>query len=178
MDADRPPVGGLPAGVHHLRAPDAINTSYYVGLMWLDTKLLSGVRRRVARARWRAESVELADPRQPPHHADRGVQLRVQDGLRDGGVYFDGEEIKPLVQGAASFVIKNDGRRRVGVWGRDYAMAPRHRRRCARTSRCIDRQRAAQPRARRERHQHVFGATLGNKALVWRSGVGVDANGA
>ena len=41
-----------------------------------------------------------------------------------GGVWIDGQEVKPLVDGAASFVIKKDGSASVGKWGRDFVMGP------------------------------------------------------
>ncbi len=41
-----------------------------------------------------------------------------------GGVYFGGQEVRPLVGGAASLVIFKDGTASVGVWGRDFNMSP------------------------------------------------------
>ena len=94
----------------------------------------------------------------------------------NGGVYFGGEEVRPLVQGAASLVIKTDGSAAVGVWGRDFTMTPDVASVRQNLALMIDN--GQLDPALDENDTSKWGATLGNKALVWRSGVGVDANGA
>jgi hypothetical protein len=93
-----------------------------------------------------------------------------------GGAWLDGVEIRPLVPGSASFVIKKDGSASVGVWGRDFTMGPDVQAVRQNLELLVDNGQVNP--AAREDDTLLFGATLGNKALVWRSGVGVDASGA
>ena len=107
------------SGVHHVRPPDAIHTSYYVALMWLDTKLLKAV--------YVPGSQEPGGGQNPwgsqiPESERNTLIAAFNSGFKmdsaNGGVYFSGEEVKPLVAGAASLVIKTDGSASVGMWGR------------------------------------------------------------
>jgi hypothetical protein len=84
-----------------------------------------------------------------------------------GGYYADGKLAKPLVAGAASFVIRTDGTATVGMWGRDAALGP-------------------DVAAVRQNLTLIVdgGAPVTNLPpltsvnAIWRSGVGVTANGA
>jgi hypothetical protein len=98
--------------------------------------------------------------------------------LRDsqGGWYGQGQMASPLVKGVASLVIYKNGTATVAQWGRDVAMN------------------AGISAVRQNLHLIVdggqinpavatdniklWGKTLGNTTLVWRSGLGVTANGA
>jgi hypothetical protein len=170
-------VSGYPAVYTTYVRPNATNTSYYTGLMWLDTKLLRA-----------SYVVGLNEPGGGPNPWNsqipanlRGISIAAfnsgfkMDSAR-GGAWLDGQEIKPLVNGAASFVIKKDGSASVGKWGRDLVMGPDIQAVRQNLELLVDNH-ALNP-AVREEDTTVFGATLGNQALVWRSGVGVDANGA
>jgi hypothetical protein len=170
-------VQGLPAIYTTYVRPNAANTSYYVGLMWVDTKLVRA-----------SYVVGLNEPGGGPNpwNSQIPATLRGQavaafnsgfkmDSAR-GGVWVDGQEIKPLVNGAASFVIKKDGSSSVGVWGRDFIMGPDIQAVRQNLELLVDNGQVNP--AAREDDTTVFGATLGNKSLVWRSGVGVDAQGA
>jgi hypothetical protein len=170
-------VGGYPAIYTTYVRPNAVNTSYYTGLMWVDTKLLRA-----------SYVVGLNEPGGGPNPWGSQIPPDVRgqaiaafnsgfkmDSAR-GGAWLDGQEIKPLVNGSASFVIKKDGSASVGVWGRDFAMGPDIQAVRQNLELLVDNGQVNP--AVREDDTTVFGATLGNKALVWRSGVGVDANGA
>jgi hypothetical protein len=170
-------VQGLPAVYTTYVRPNAVNTSYYVGLMWVDTKLVRA-----------SYVVGLNEPGggANPWNSQIPTTLRGQavaafnsgfkmDSAR-GGVWIDGQEIKPLVNGSASFVIKKDGSASVGVWGRDFTMGPDVQAVRQNLELLVDNG-VVNPAAR-EDDTTVFGATLGNKAPVWRSGVGIDAQGA
>ncbi len=157
--------------------PNAINTSYYTGLMWLDTKLLRS-----------GYVVGLQEPGGGPNPWNSHVPETERSGLiaafnsgfkiaqARGGVYLSGQTIKPLTNGAASFVIKSDGTGSVGVWGRDFVMGPDIQVVRQNLELLVDGG-ALNPELREE-DTNAFGATLGNRVYVWRSGVGVDANGA
>ena len=170
-------VGGYPAVYTTYVRPNATNTSYYTGLMWLDTKLLRA-----------SYVVGLTEPGGGPNPWNSQIPTNLRgtaiaafnsgfkmDSAR-GGAWLDGQEIRPLVGGGASFVIKKDGSASVGVWGRDFVMGGDIQAVRQNLELLVDNH-TLNP-AVREEDTTVFGATLGNKALVWRSGVGVDANGA
>jgi len=170
-------VGGYPAVYTTYVRPNAVNTSYYTGLMWLDTKLLRA-----------SYVVGLNEPGGGPNPWNSQIPANLRptsiaafnsgfkmDSAR-GGAWLDGQEIKTLVNGSASFVVKKDGSAGVGVWGRDYVMGPDIQAVRQNLELLVDNH-VVNPLAREE-DTTVFGATLGNKALVWRSGVGVDASGA
>ncbi len=170
-------VGGLPAEYITFVRPDATHTSYYVALMWLDTKLLKAV--------YVPGSLEPGGGANPwgsqvPVGERNTLIAAFNSGFKmdsaNGGVYFGGEEVRPLVQGAASLVIKTDGSASVGVWGRDFTMTPDVASVRQNLALMIDN--GQLDPALDENDTSKWGATLGNKALVWRSGVGVDANGA
>jgi Phosphodiester glycosidase len=170
-------VSGFPAVYTTYVRPDAAHTSYYVGLMWLDTKLL--------RASYVVGTKEPGGGNSPwgsqiPVDLRGGAIAAFNSGFKmdsaRGGAWLDGQEIKPLVNGAASFVIKKDGSASVGMWGRDFALGPDVQSVRQNLELLVDNQQLNP--ALRENDTHAFGDTLGNNVYVWRSGVGVDANGA
>jgi hypothetical protein len=170
-------VGGLPAEYITFVRPDAVHTSYYVALMWLDTKLLKaayvpGLREPGGGPNpWNSMIPE--DQRSSVIAAfNSGFKM---DSAR-GGVYFGGETVRPLVDGSASLVIKHDGSATVGLWGRDVSMGPDVA--AVRQNLALMIDNGQLDPALDENDAVKWGATLGNKALVWRSGVGIDSNGA
>jgi Phosphodiester glycosidase len=170
-------VGGLPAQYVAFVRPDAVHTSFYVALMWLDTKLL------------RATYVPgLLEPGAGPNpwgsqvpEDQRGTLVAAfnsglgMDSAR-GGVYFAGREVRGLVDGAASLVIRSDGSTTVGTWNRDVTMGPEVASVRQNLELLVDDGRL-NPELR-DPDTDAFGDTVGNHVYVWRSGVGVDANGA
>jgi hypothetical protein len=94
----------------------------------------------------------------------------------NGGAYLDGQEIVPLRDGSASLIIKQDGSADVGVWGRDFAMSPDIK--AVRQNLVLIVDNGQLNPEMREDDTTAFGATLGNNVYVWRSGVGVTADGA
>jgi hypothetical protein len=170
-------VGGLPAVYTTYVRPDAVHTSYYTGVMWMDTKLL--------RANY---VVGLEQPGGGPN--PWGSQIPASElpnaiaafnsGFKmdsaNGGAYLDGQEIVPLRGGSASFVISQDGTANIGVWGRDFNMAPSVK--AVRQNLVLIVDNGQLNPAMRENDTTDFGATLGNNVYVWRSGVGVTADGA
>jgi hypothetical protein len=170
-------VGGLPAEYITFVRPDAIHTSYYVALMWLDTKLLKAVYVPGLQEPGGGENPWGAEV---PDAARSTLIAAFNSGFKmdsaNGGVYFGGQEVRPLVPNAASLVIRSDGSATVGVWGRDVSMAPDVVAVRQNLALLID-DGQLDP-ALDENDTSKWGATLGNKALVWRSGVGVDRNGA
>ncbi|PZS19362.1 MAG: hypothetical protein DLM54_07030 [Acidimicrobiales bacterium] len=157
--------------------PDAVHTSLVTGVAWMDPRQLS--------AKLFAGSQEPGGgpwPYEAPISSSMSNSLvaAFNSGFRmkdaHGGYYAYGHTAVPLVNGAASLVIYNDGTTSVGQWGRDVGMGPDVSAVRQNLTLIVD-------------HRHPvpgldagsfkqWGTTIGNKVLVWRSGVGVTANGA
>jgi hypothetical protein len=166
-------VGGVPAQYAAFVRPDAVHTSSYVALTWLDTTLL------------RATYVPgLREPGAGPNpwgsqipEDERGTLVAAFNaglGLDTarGGVYFAGREVRELVDGAASLVIRTDGSATVGAWNRDVTMGPDVASVRQNLELLVD-------DGQLNRNLRDSGAdAAGTDVYRWRSGVGVDANGA
>jgi hypothetical protein len=169
-------VKGLPSVYTTFMRPDPVHTSLVTGIAWMDTKLLRGV-----------FVPGLQEPgggpnpwgSQVPEDQRAGLVAAFNSGFKmsgaRGGYYTDGQMVKPLRDGAASFVITQDGTANVGLWGRDFAMDPNIKTVRQNLDLMVD---GGQPVAGLDSDTNdKWGATLGNKVFVWRSAVGVDAQG-
>ena len=170
-------VGGRPALQVAFVRPDAVHTSYTAGLAWMDTSLLRLVlhpgTQEPGGGRWS----------QPPQlsSADRPAVLGAFNGgfrldAARGGFLLGGRTAGVLRDGAASLVITADGRGQVGQWGRDVhpgrsVVAVRQN-----LDLLVDGGQVAPGLDSNTRHR--WGATIGNRLYVWRSGVGQTATGA
>ncbi len=123
--AGRLTANGLPAVYETFIRPDAVHTSYVVGVAWMDTKILSG-------ALYSGSQIPgggpypLTAPISPEASktlvAAFNAGFRMQDA--NGGYYTDHKTVIPLRVGAASVVIYADGSMNIGQWGTDVSMAP------------------------------------------------------
>ncbi|MGH9074885.1 MAG: phosphodiester glycosidase family protein [Acidimicrobiales bacterium] len=93
-----------------------------------------------------------------------------------GGYYAYGKLAQPLVNGGASLVIYKNGTVTVGTWGSEVRMTPQVAAVRQNLTLIIDHGRTVPGLATSNFDQ--WGATVDNQVLVWRSGVGVTANGA
>ena len=170
-------VDGIPAVYETELRPDALHTSYVVGVAWMDTKLL--------RASLYSGSYipgggpwPLTAPIEPA--AARTLVAAFNAGFRlqdsQGGYYTDHRMVAPLRPGAASFVIYRDGAATVGEWGRDVRMTPSVVAVRQNLSLLVDHGRPVPGLQANDTSR--WGFTLGNQVYVWRSGVGVTADGA
>jgi hypothetical protein len=92
-----------------------------------------------------------------------------------GGFYLNGAASGSLVQGAASMVYYRNGTITVGQWGRDARMTPDVVGVRQNLKLIVDHGRV--PATVDQNVQSSWGATLGGSYDVWRSGVGVTADG-
>jgi hypothetical protein len=100
--------------------------------------------------------------------------FRFQDA--HGGFYDAGREAVPLQRGAASMVIDDDGSVHIGTWGREVTMGPHVASVLQNLVLMVD---GGQPSASAVHDDNkIWGATLGAKTVVARSGIGVTADGA
>jgi hypothetical protein len=146
-----------------------------VGIAWMDTArlrfaLYSGAGQ--PSGTWSTQGV-VAAALWPTLVA--GFNSGFQLGVSRGGWFLDGRAAVPLRNGAASFVVLNDGRATVAMWGRDAALTPDVVAVRQNLDLLVD---GGQPAADVESNIiGNWGATLGGGTRVWRSAVGVDAAG-
>jgi Phosphodiester glycosidase len=170
-------VAGQPAVYTTYLRPDATHTSYYVGVMWLDTKLLRA--NYVVGTEQPGGGPNPWGSQIPDSERDNAIAA-FNSGFKmdsaNGGAYLDGQEIVPLRDGSATMIIRQDGSSDVGVWGRDFTMSPDIK--AVRQNLVLIVDNGQLNPEMREDDTTAFGATLGNDVYVWRSGVGVTADGA
>ena len=170
-------VGGIPAIYETTLRPDAIHTSYVVGVAWMDTKLLKATLYSGSQIPGGGPYPHTA-PIQPT--AATSLVAAFNAGFlmsaANGGYYTDGKTVFPLRSGAASFVVYSDGSSTVGEWGRDVSMAPNVVSVRQNLDLVVDNGQPVPGLNASDTTQ--WGATLGNAVYVWRSGVGVTSDGA
>ncbi|NNN09084.1 MAG: hypothetical protein HKL85_07825 [Acidimicrobiaceae bacterium] len=180
--AGRLSASGVPAIYTTFVRPDAIHTSYVVGVAWMDTKMLSG---------------QLYSGSQIPGggpypftapisaQASKTIVAAFNAGFRmsdaNGGYYTNNKMIIPLRPGGASIVVYKDGTMNLGAWGRDFTMAPNAAGSPVASVRqnltlIVD---GAKPVAGLNNPNAIaWGKTLGGTFNVWRSGMGITSDGA
>ena len=173
------PAGPLIHGVPGLYTtqvrPDAVHTSLLAGLAWMDPKLL-----RFELHPGRQEpGGSWSTPAQVPPQDRLGLVAAFNGGFRmqdsKGGFYLEGDQVRTLEDGAASLVITRDGRATIGQWGRDVSMTPDTVAVRQNLKLIVD---GGEPVDGLDNNSNgAWGNTLGNKVLVWRSGLCVDRNG-
>ena len=115
----------------------------------------------------------LSGPRRVGLLAAYNSAFRLGDA--QGGFYNQGKTVAPLRPGAAAMVTYADGRVDVGAWGTDVAMSASVVSVRENLRLVIDKG-AVVPDIN-DNSGERWGQTLSQKAYVWRTGVGVAANG-
>jgi hypothetical protein len=100
--------------------------------------------------------------------------FRFQDAR--GGFYDFGRQAVPLVDGAASMVIRDDGSVDVGTWGTETSMNSHVVSVLQNLVLMVDDGQVSSSAVHED--NKIWGATLGSKTIVARSGIGVTADGA
>ena len=169
-------VDGKPAlWVTYMR-PDAVHTSLLIGLAYLNMQHLTATLH--AGTSLPGDGPWVQPPRVDPSQYPYAVAA-FNSGFRldanHGGYYAEGRTVKPLAQGAASFIIYRDGHANVGVWGRDAQMGPTISSVRQNLTLLVDGGQL-NPAINTADFQQ-WGGTEGKKIYVWRSGVGIDKAG-
>lgn len=171
------PVHGVPAMYATYMRPDSVYTSLVSGIAWIDPKLVSAVGYAGAvepgGAGW-PHQLPIPDSVRPNLLAAFNSGFKMQDSR--GGYYDAGRYARPLRPGAATLWITADGTPHVGAWGRDVTMTADVVYARQNLDLIVDAGRPAQGLDVGSSAQ--WGWTVGNKVMVWRSGVGETANGA
>lgn len=171
-------VDGVPAAYAAYLSPDPVHTSLITGVAWMDTKLLS--------AKLFAGSQEPGGSNWPfmapiPTSLQSSLVAAFNSGFRmqdaNGGFYAYGRTGASLVKGAASFVIHTNGTVDVGTWGTG-SFQPGPNIAAVRQNLTLIVNNGSSVPGLAAGTYTQWGATVGNKVLVWRSGVGVTADGA
>jgi hypothetical protein len=169
-------VGGLsPVRVTFLR-PDVVHTSLLTGVMWMDTKLL----RAQLIPGTEVPSGTAPGAAQVPRSRYGQLAATFNSGFllddSHGGFFLNGRTASALRPGQASLVIRSDGSVDVGAWGTELTMTPDVVAVRQNLSLIVNHGRPVAGLGADSFQK--WGATLGNAVLVWRSGVGVTADGA
>ena len=170
---------GTPAVYEAFIRPDAVHTSYVVGVAWMDTRLL--------RAQLYSGS-QIPGPQGLPYKytapispvASRSIVAAFNSGFRmqdaQGGYYTDGKVLIPLRTGAASVVVYKNGDITVGQWGRDFHSLANVASVRQNLDLIVDNGRAVA--GLNQQNNDKWGKVTGNTFNVWRSGLGVTKDGA
>lgn len=169
-------VNGAPALVGAYLRPDAAHTSYVAGVVSMDPRILR---------------FELHPGTTDPGSGNWGVAPTIAAGSRagllatfnggfkvnesGGGFFLNGVTRGTLTPGIASLVFYKDGHVAVGVWGRDVTMTADVVGVRQNLHLVVDQ--SAVPAGVDSNVQSAWGPTIGGKEFVWRSGVGVTADG-
>lgn len=156
--------------------PDAIHTSYTSAIVRIDQRLV--------RAQYRPGTQDPGGGPWPVAPDLRGTDrhgllaaFNAAFAMRDsrGGFYDFGRTVGVLEKNAASLVIYHDGHVDIGAWDRDVALAPRVTTVRQNLALIVDR---GHPVPGLDANWlHAWGFTIGNAKYVWRTGLGVAANG-
>jgi hypothetical protein len=167
---------GTPSVYTAFMRPDPIHTSLVAGFMWMDPRLLKTVHvpglREPAGAPQKY-GAQIPFELRPSTVVAFNSAFRLDDAR--GGFWDEGNEVRPLVAGQASFVIDKDGRADVVAWGRDRSVDPNLAQVRQNLALLVDN--GVSAAGLDSEATTKWGATVGNQVLVWRSGVGVDRNG-
>ena len=156
--------------------PDLVHTSVVVGLVRMDPAL---VRLRLFAGTEDPGGTWPEHGEVPP--SDLSQLLAVfNSGFRQreakGGFWMAGREAVPLVSGAASLVVRTDGTATVAQWGRDARLGPDVAAVRQNLSLIVDNSKTVA--GLDQDTNRKWGATLGHRVFVWRSGIGVTEDGA
>jgi hypothetical protein len=170
-------VSGVPAVYETVLRPSAIHTSYVVAVAWMDPKLLKATLYSGSLIPGGGPYTHTA-PISPAASTSLVAAFNAGFLMSDanGGYFTDNKTVVPLRTGAASFVVYKNGTSTVGQWGRDVTMGPNVVSVRQNLDLLVDNGHVVP--AVYSANPTMWGKTLGGNLYVWRSGLGVTANGA
>jgi len=168
-------VDGKPVLAETYLRPDASHTSYLTGLAWIDHTSV----RFVLHPGFDEPGGTWAQQPTVPAGQRTGLLATWNGGFRiqdsQGGYYQDGRTVGQLREGAASEIFYTDGSMTIGQWGRDATMGPRVEAVRQNLDLLVDHS-TVLPGVDSGVEEN-WGASLYGSFYVWRSGIGVTANG-
>lgn len=171
------PVRGTPAMYEAFLRPDAQHTSLVAGVAWMDTTLLRaqlyGGSYIPGHGPWQY-TAPIREPATESLVAAFNSGFRMKDA--NGGFYSEGRSAVPLRDGQASLVIRDDGSITVEAWQGGAQPGPGIASVRQNLGLLVDN--GAPVPGLNANDKSAWGGTLGNKVYVWRSGLGVTADGA
>ena len=180
-EGDWRPVGrrvdGIPAIYETTLRPDSVHTSYVAGVAWIDTKLLRA-------SLYSGSSIPGGGPfplsAPIKTSAARSLVAAFNAGFvmanANGGYYTAGRTEIPLRKGAASFVVYRNGSSNIVAWGKSVTL--NHSIVSVRQNLDLLVSNGVAAPGLEVNDTTQWGFTLGNAVYVWRSGLGITANGA
>jgi hypothetical protein len=170
-------VNGVPAIYETTLRPDAVHTSYVVGVAWMDTKLL---RASLYSGSWIPGGGPYPLTAPVKTSAARTLVAAFNAGFlmsgANGGYYTAGRTELPLRKGAASFVVYRNGTSNIVSWGNPTVL--NHSIVSVRQNLDLLVNNGRPVGGLQANDTTKWGLTLGNAVYVWRSGLGITANGA
>ena len=170
-------VDGIPAVYDSYLRPDPVHTSVVDGVMWMDPTLLKATLYSGSQVPgygpWH-DTAPIGPAEATSVVAAFNSGFRMNDAL--GGYYSEGRQVVPLRRGAATAVIYADGTMNIGAWGTDVTMTPDVV--AARQNLHLLVDHGAPVAGLNANDTYLWGNTLHGDIYVWRSGVGITANGA
>ncbi len=168
---------GVPTVYEAFMRPDSVHTSVVTAVAWMDTKLLGATLYSGSQipggGPW-ADTAPISPTASKTLVAAFNAGFRIPDA--NGGYYTQGKIVAPLVSGAASFVIYKNGGVQIGSWGHEVRMSPSVASVRQNLDLIVDNGQPAPGLNANDNSQ--WGATLAGNIYVWRSGVGITADGA
>jgi hypothetical protein len=178
------PVSGIPAIYETALVPPGGTQA--AGIAWMDTRLLSAQLYSGSKSPG-GGPYEFTAPIQPAQAATLVAAFNggFMMNAAQGGYYTEGRTVVPLVAGAASLVIYDNGSVTIGAWGTDVSMTSAV---VAVRQNLVPLVAGGQPTAQATGPDwQAWGATCGATSCAstvpgienqWRSGAGVTADGA
>jgi phosphodiester glycosidase len=175
--AGRTTANGIPTMYEAFVRPDGVHTSYVVGVVWMDTNLLTA-------QLYSGSQIPGGGPfwHQAPISSKRSTTLvaAFNSGFlmqnADGGYFTDGKSFKKLRKGAASVVIFKNGRMTVAKWGRDVVMTNQIASVRQNLDLIVDN--SKEVHGLRNPASTKWGSVINPNDDVWRSGLGITKSGA
>ena len=167
-------VNGAPAARVASLRPDSLHTSYYVQVVWMDPQLVSFT----LHPGYKVPGPNLSPANRITAGEIDAVLATFNSGFlmadARGGYWQNGQTIADLRQGAASMVLTTTGHLKVEAWP---GGTPSSDIAAVRQNLDLVIENGVISPAVSQASAAVWGKTIGNDAYVWRSGVGIRADG-